>query len=274
VELLSTQANVSYTCDGQGWPYMGGGYGTTTAWVVFAQKQDLVDRHIYQDHALLLSMAEFAYKKLQNTCHALVLPATDVVISFRVTDNQNIGHETDVLSMDGKSWQIVNDWIADWVVKQDAQDARDEVQRQQQAAAAQAAADQQQMLKQEADNDRSVFEGFSNPERLSMAQLTANPFAYQGKVIGVVAMFIQMLSSDEALFTPVRDGIFGAAGGPLVLHGVPSTQFTLPNGYVALAFTVTGTETVQGVSAAAGTFIGSVACRKDDSPGQCTWFAN
>lgn len=113
----------------------------------------------------------------------------------------------------------------------------------------------------------TTFAAFSNPVHLTVAQLTANPFAYQGKTVGVVATFVQMLSSDEALFAPKRI-IMPQPGGPLVLHGVPSTLFTEPNEVAAVALTVTGTETVQGLTAASGNFIGAMPC----GPEYCDWF--
>ena len=66
--------------------------------------------------------------------------------------------------------------------------------------------------------------------------LTANPFVFQGKTVGLYANFERMLTADSALFS--------AAGNPLLVTGIPTATFTAP-GVALIAVRVLGTEQVQ-----------------------------
>jgi len=66
--------------------------------------------------------------------------------------------------------------------------------------------------------------------------LAANPFVYQGKIVGLYASFERMLTADSALFS--------AGSSPLLVTGIPTAAFTTP-GAVLLAASVVGTKQVR-----------------------------
>jgi hypothetical protein len=82
-------------------------------------------------------------------------------------------------------------------------------------------------------------------------KLTANPFAFGSKVIGVKLTFSRMISATQALFTE------GAA--TVAVAGVPSTQFT-GGEEVVLALRARGTTSVASTPLPLATYIGAYQC--------------
>jgi hypothetical protein len=74
---------------------------------------------------------------------------------------------------------------------------------------------------------------------VTIQQLAANPFVYQGQVVAVYAVFAQMNSASEGLF---GGGEFSDA---LLVSGVPSARFTQANSMVMLAGRVIGKQEVK-----------------------------
>lgn len=72
---------------------------------------------------------------------------------------------------------------------------------------------------------------------LTLEQLAANPFVFQGQVVAVSAVFEQMISPTEAFFS--------ASGTPLVVSSLPSGRFTQARSIVMLAGKVLGNREIK-----------------------------
>ncbi len=81
---------------------------------------------------------------------------------------------------------------------------------------------------------------------VSGSQLAANPFVYQGQVVGMTATFVRMKSATQA--------IFSNGNNSFVVSGVPTARFTRSNSLVMLAGRVLETGGL--------TFVGSVFCQE------------
>lgn len=88
---------------------------------------------------------------------------------------------------------------------------------------------------------------------VSLPELSANPYIYKGKTVGLYATFDHMVSESEA--------VFGTGGAGLFASGVPSTRFRGQE-YLLLSGQVTGTKTVK---SAIGTDINVPAIQFVDS---------
>jgi hypothetical protein len=98
---------------------------------------------------------------------------------------------------------------------------------------------------------------------LSPADLKANPFPYQGKVVGVIDIFQQMIGSGEAVFGHDYD---------VVAMGIPNTLLTSPGTTAVLALKISGIRQLKirgtDTAAAEGTYIDSHICETS----KCTEF--
>jgi len=79
-------------------------------------------------------------------------------------------------------------------------------------------------------------EEYTVKEWPSINELSANPFVYEGKVIGIEAQFSTMRSATE--------GIFGASGGVFVVSNIPKGKFRQDGQVVVLAGRVLGKASV------------------------------
>jgi hypothetical protein len=97
---------------------------------------------------------------------------------------------------------------------------------------------------------------------LTVKQLTANPFVYQGQVVAVYVIFGRMNSATE--------GVFGASDRELVLvSAIPSARFTQSRSKVMLAGRVLGNQEIKlpllGPTLVPHlAFVGSAFCQKPD----------
>ena len=78
------------------------------------------------------------------------------------------------------------------------------------------------------------------------SQLAANPFVYQGQVVGMIATFVRMKSATQA--------IFSNGNNSFVVSGVPTVRFTRQGSLLMLAGRVSETGDL--------TFVGSVFCQE------------
>lgn len=140
----------------------------------------------------------------------------------------------------------------------EARQQREEAERRAREAKAQAEAKEKEMR---AEASRKFRESFINTNNVvgwvSVQALQANPFPYQGKILGLGARFSRMISASEALF------------GDLHVAGVPSTLFTVQNQAVVLAIKVEGIKTIRSVigtdvQVPSGTYSGVYICKQDD----------
>ena len=93
---------------------------------------------------------------------------------------------------------------------------------------------------------------------LQNTQLTANPFIFQGKTVGVYAFFRRMLSQNEGVFTQWDPRFDGA--DVLVVSNISPTAFQSPGQQAALAVRVNGMRTIDGRSYPDLTIIGIHYC--------------
>jgi hypothetical protein len=159
------------------------------------------------------------------------------------------------------------------LAKQQAQQAEvARVQREQQAEAArvqearrnaQIAAEHATAQKQQADiQSRSAAFIAANGVKhfVTIKQLAANPFVYQGEVVAVYAVFAQMNSATEGLFG-------GNDLDALLVSAIPPGKFTQANSMVMLAGRVVGKQEVKlplvgSTMVPHLSFVGSAFCRE------------
>jgi hypothetical protein len=120
------------------------------------------------------------------------------------------------------------------------------------AAKAQQAAQQRQTIRSKFISEFGI-QGWTN-----QAVLTANPFPFKDKVIGIRADFQQMVSANEAFF--------GSGNIPISVSNVPSTEFTIPGQQLVLAMRIIGIKPVQmpilgQVNTATGSYVGVYRCQ-------------
>jgi len=98
---------------------------------------------------------------------------------------------------------------------------------------------------------------------VTIRQLAANPFVYQGQVVAVYAVFEQMNSATEGLFSGSE------FSDVLLVSGAPSARFTQPRSMVMLAGRVVGKQEVKlpllGPTLVPHlSFVGSAFCQKQN----------
>jgi hypothetical protein len=98
---------------------------------------------------------------------------------------------------------------------------------------------------------------------VTISQLAANPFIYQGQVVAVYAVFAQMNSATEGLFSGSE---FSDA---LLVSAIPTARFTQPRSMVMLAGRVVGKQEVKlpllGPTLVPHiSFVGSAFCQKQN----------
>ncbi len=126
-------------------------------------------------------------------------------------------------------WYIVN------VAKEQSLRKKAEAEHQRrEAAARQAAAEAAARARAEV---REFIRRHSIERSISLSALSANPFPFKGKVVGLRVAFDRMRSADEAIFA-TREHI-------LLVRGVPSTRFTTAGAEFFLAVEVEGLQNVK-----------------------------
>jgi hypothetical protein len=90
---------------------------------------------------------------------------------------------------------------------------------------------------------------------VTIQQLTANPFVYQGQVVAIACDFIQMNSATQGVFSSY---------GRVVVSGIPTARFTRPGSLVILAGRVLGNIEARPGSGLVPhlSFVGSAFCRQ------------
>jgi hypothetical protein len=90
---------------------------------------------------------------------------------------------------------------------------------------------------------------------VTIQQLTANPFVYQGQVVAIACDFIQMNSATQGVFSSY---------GRVVVSGIPTARFTRPGSLVILAGRVLGNIEARPRSGLVPhlSFVGSAFCRQ------------
>ena len=73
---------------------------------------------------------------------------------------------------------------------------------------------------------------------MTVRQLAANPFVYQGQVVAVYAVFVQMNSATEGVFSGSE------LGEVLLVSAIPPARFTQANSMVMLAGRVMGKQEI------------------------------
>jgi hypothetical protein len=151
------------------------------------------------------------------------------------------------------NWTIDTNRVAEWETFERQQNEK----QQREADAAQKQAQELADARATSQKLQSDFKAQTALEAwVNLQVLKANPFPYQGKVVGFMTTFQQMVGSGVAMFGGNMD---------VVASGVPNTQFTQPGAATILAVQVNGVKQVKilgtDMNAVDGTYRGAYVCK-------------
>lgn len=179
------------------------------------------------------------------------------IIAVFVKSRSSFPFGIDAIWLGGDQWNVTRNNAAQLKQQEEAQNA--ERQRQQAEAARQAQEKQQALAAAKANSQKLQTDFIAQTgiqTWVNVPTLKANPFPYQGKIVGFMTTFQQMVGSGEALFGGNFD---------LVASGVPNTLFTQAGMLVVIAIQVNGIKQVKvlgtDVAAVDGTYKGAYICK-------------